>query len=168
MAGGSTDAAGTLYGLNRIFDEPLSKEKLHELCAQLGSDLNFCLEGGRQMTKGRGEILEKLPFEKLSISLIKPKNLGISAKEAYTKYSQKNSQNFQSKYGSKDSFKNDLEWALIDDYKELQNIKDLYPESIMSGSGSTYFSVNREFYPTNDYWTANNLVSTEQGICVAN
>ena len=56
----------------------------------------------------------------------------------------------------------------IDDYKELQNIKDLYPESIMSGSGSTYFSVNREFYPTNDYWTANNLVSTEQGICVAN
>lgn len=168
LAGGSTDAAGTLYGLNRIFDEPLSKEKLHELCAQLGSDLNFCLEGGRQMTKGRGEILEKLPFEKLSISLIKPKNLGISAKEAYTKYSQKNSQNFQSKYGSKDSFKNDLEWALIDDYKELQNIKDLYPESIMSGSGSTYFSVNREFYPTNDYWTANNLVSTEQGICVAN
>lgn len=168
LAGGSTDAAGTLYGLNRIFDEPLSKEKLHELCAQLGSDLNFCLEGGRQMTKGRGEILERLPFEKLSISLIKPKNLGISAKEAYTKYSQKNSQNFQSKYSSKDSFKNDLEWALIDDYKELQNIKDLYPESIMSGSGSTYFSVNREFYPTNDYWTANNLVSTEQGICVAN
>ncbi len=168
LAGGSTDAAGTLYGLNKIFDEPLSKKKLHELCAKLGSDLNFCLEGGRQMTKGRGEILEKLPFEELSISLIKPKNLGISAKEAYTKFSEKNSQNFQSKYGSKNNFKNDLEWALIDDYKELQNIKNLYPQSIMSGSGSTYFSVNSEFCPTENYWTANNLKSTEEGICVVN
>ena len=41
------------------------------------------------MTSGRGEILEKLPFEKMNISLIKPQNLGISAKEAYTKFSDK-------------------------------------------------------------------------------
>ena len=51
LAGGSTDAAGTLYGLNKLFNEPLTRTELHELCAQLGSDLNFCLEGGRQMTK---------------------------------------------------------------------------------------------------------------------
>ena len=38
----------------------------------------------------------------------------------------------------------------------------------MSGSGSTYFSVNTEFSPADDYWTANNLVATEQGICAAN
>lgn len=168
LAGGSTDAAGTLYGLNKIFNEPLSLTELHKLCEKLGSDLNFCLEGGRQMTKGRGEILEKLPFEEMSVSLIKPKNLGISAKEAYTKFSQKQSADFQSEYGLKDNFKNDLEWALIDDYKELQNIKGLYPEAVMSGSGSTYFSVNAEFCPTDDYWTANNLVTTEHGICVSN
>ena len=168
LAGGSTDAAGTLYGLNKMFNNRLSKTELHELCAELGSDLNFCLEGGRQMTKGRGEVLQKLPFEKFSLSLIKPKSLGISAKEAYTKFSQKKSTDFQSQYGSKDNFKNDLEWALIDDYKELQNIKDLYPEAVMSGSGSTYFSVNTEFSPADDYWTANNLAATEQGICAAN
>ena len=168
LAGGSTDAAGTLYGLNKIFGQPLSNEKLHELCAQLGSDLNFCLEGGRQMTRGRGEILEKLPFENMKVSLIKPENLGISAKEAYTKFSQKKSSNFQSQYGSRDNFKNDIEWALIDDYVELQKIKDLYPDAVMSGSGSTYFSVNIEFCPADNYWTANNLVSTEQGICVVN
>mgnify|MGYP000003506301 FL=1 len=168
LAGGSTDAAGTLYGLNKIFNEPLSLAELHKLCAKLGSDLNFCLEGGRQMTKGRGEVLEKLPFEKMNVSLIKPKNLGISAKEAYTKFSQKQAAGFQSKYGQKDNFKNDLEWALIDDYKELQDIKDFYPQSTMSGSGSTYFSVNAEFNPTDDYWTANNLVTTEHGICVLN
>lgn len=164
LAGGSTDAAGTLFGLNEIFDEPLSKEKLHELCSMLGSDLNFCLEGGKQMTKGRGEILEKLPFEKFSLSLIKPKNLGISAKEAYSKFSQKNSQNFQSKYGSKDSFKNDLEWAVIDDYKELQKIKNLYSSSIMSGSGSTYYVINGLFEKLDGYWLKNNLYAINEGI----
>lgn len=89
LAGGSTNGAGTLFGLNEIFNRPLSREELHNLCAKLGSDLNFCLEGGRQMTYGRGEILEKLPFEEMNISLIKPNDLGISAKEAYTKFSAK-------------------------------------------------------------------------------
>ena len=101
LAGGSTDAAGTLYGLNEIFAKPLSKKELHNLCSKLGSDLNFCLEGGCRMTKGRGEILEQLPFKNMQISLIKPVNLGISAKEAYTKFSDKQSYGFKSKYGSK-------------------------------------------------------------------
>ena len=89
LAGGSTDGAGALYGLNRLFDDFLTREQLHKLCAKLGSDLNFCLEGGKQKTLGRGEILEKLPFEEFDVSLIKPINLGISAKEAYTKFSNK-------------------------------------------------------------------------------
>ena len=163
LAGGSTDAAGTLFGLNELFNIPLSKTELHTLCAQLGSDLNFCLEGGRQMTKGRGEILEKMPFENMKISLIKPKCLGISAKEAYTKFSQKKSSNFKSEYGSRYDFKNDLEWALIDDYEELQKIKNLYPDSIMSGSGSTYFMVNETFKPIEDYWIKNDLQAIEKG-----
>lgn len=168
LAGGSTDAAGTLYGLNKIFNEPLSKQELHTLCAKLGSDLNFCLEGGRQMTSGRGEILKPLEFEEFSLSLIKPKNLGISAKEAYTKFSEKMKNNFQSQFGARDDFANDLEWAVIDDYEELKTIKKLYPKSVMSGSGSSYFSVNTEFAPTENYWTANNLKATAQGICVLN
>lgn len=87
LAGGSTDAAGTLWGLNKLFNNILSETELHKLCAKLGSDLNFCLEGGCQLTTGRGEILEKLEFQEFNLSLIKPKNLGISAKEAYTKFS---------------------------------------------------------------------------------
>lgn len=157
LAGGSTDGAGTLYGLNKIFNNPLSKKELHELCAQLGSDLNFCLEGGRKMTKGRGEILEDLPFEEFSLSLIKPINLGISAKEAYTKYSAKD------KIGI-ENFINDLEWAIIEDYKELQQIKSIYPKSIMSGSGSTYYIIGEEFKETDNYWVKNNLKSIPYGI----
>ena len=120
------------------------------------------------MTSGRGEILKPLEFEEFSLSLIKPKNLGISAKEAYTKFSEKMKNNFQSQFGARDDFANDLEWAVIDDYEELKTIKKLYPKSVMSGSGSSYFSVNTEFAPTENYWTANNLKATAQGICVLN
>lgn len=160
LAGGSTDAAGILKGLNEIFNNPLSNKNLHELCAKLGSDLNFCLEGGRQLTKGRGEILELMEFEDFELSLIKPLNLGISAKEAYTKFSEKKS---AGKTGRK-NFKNDLEWAVIDDYKELKQIKKLYPEAIMSGSGSTYFIIQKTFSPLENFWIKNNLKSIPYGV----
>ncbi len=161
LAGGSTDAAGTIYGLNKLFGEPLSRAQLHELCAKLGSDLNFCLDGGRAMTTSRGEILEPLPFEEFSVSLIKPINLGISAKEAYTKFSARRAK------GEESDFVNDLEWAVIDDYMQLQEIKKLYPDAIMSGSGSTYFGVNTEFLPQTGYWVKNNLKAIAHGVVEA-
>ena len=155
LAGGSTDCAGTLFGLNELLGQPLTREELHNLCTKLGSDLNFCLEGGRQMTSGRGEILEPLEFEEFNVSLIKPKSLGISAKEAYTKFS--------AKQGESD-FANDLEWAVIDDYPELQTIKSLYPQSMMSGTGSTYFIINDEFKPLEGYEIFNNLKAISNGV----
>ena len=158
LAGGSTDAAGMLYGLNKLFDEPLSRKDLHELCAQLGSDLNLCLEGGRQKTSGRGEILEKLSFEEFDVSLIKPIGLGISAKEAYTKFSAKEKDSFRKQ------FPNDLEWAVIDDYKELQEIKKQYPNAIMSGSGSTYFGIGINFAEQDGFWVKNGLKSIFFGV----
>lgn len=160
LAGGSTNAAGILKGLNVIFDEPLLKEELHELCAQLGSDLNFCLEGGRQMTSGRGEILQPLNFEEFNLALIKPFNLGISAKEAYSKFSQKKAID----ENNRSNFKNDLEWAVIEDYTELQNIKKYYPNATMSGSGPTYFAINDVFNDLDGFWINNNLKSIPDGI----
>lgn len=162
LAGGSTNAAGILKGLNETFNNPLSNAELHKLCAKLGSDLNFCLEGGRQMTKGRGEILEPLPFEEFEVSLIKPLNIGISAKEAYTKFSQKNA-NGQSR---RDDFKNDLEWAVIDDYEELQQIKKQYPNSMMSGSGSTYFMIGKNFAAQEGFWVQNGLRAVPSGVSI--
>ncbi len=164
LAGGSTDCAGALFGLNELFGQPLSRKELHELCAKLGSDLNFCLEGGRQMTSGRGEILEPLPFEDFNLSLIKPKALGISAKEAYTKFSEKKSNPLSNSLPRREDFKNDLEWAVIDDYPQLQTIKNLYPQSMMSGSGSTYFIINDEFKPLEGYEIFNNLKAVPNGV----
>lgn len=109
------------------------------------------------MTKGRGEILEPLEFEEFQLSLIKPENLGISAREAYTKYSEKE------KYG-RENFVNDLEWAVIDTYQELQTIKELYPRSVMSGSGSTYYIINGEFEPMKGYWIKNDLKAVPFGV----
>lgn len=171
LAGGSTDGAGTLFGLNKILDEPFSKFELHELCAKLGSDLNFCLEGGCKLATGRGEILENLPYREFDICLIKPKNLGISAREAYTKYSEmknKPNLNMTKKYinGDFTSIYNDLETALINDYPELQQIKKIYPKSIMSGSGSTFFVLEKSLNTkmSDDYEIFENLKSIPNGV----
>mgnify|MGYP002624556180 CR=1 FL=1 len=196
LAGGSTDAAGTIFGLNEIFKKPFSQEKLHELCAQLGSDLNVCLTGGRVLSKGRGEIVEPLEFEPFNLSLIKPENLGISAKEAYEKFAKKHPSpqpspskgegdfallptlTLPNKGGSilsnsgegfkRSDFQNDLEWAIIDDYKELQEIKSKYPSAVMSGSGSTYYIINDIFQNQKGYWISNNLFAVEFGVAVYN
>lgn len=150
LAGGSTDGAGTIYGLNLLFDKLFSDTKLNELCAMLGSDLNVCLNGGCTLATSRGEITKKLPDTKSNVTLIKPKNLGISAGEAYSSYSKKeikpqNNMTEKMLIALLDGdditpyLYNDLEYAVFDSYKELQEIKSKYPQSIMSGSGSTYF-----------------------------
>ena len=141
LAGGSTNAAGTLYGLNRLFNDILSTE---------------------------GEKVERLPFKENSVSLIKPKKLGISAKEAYTKYSEmENKPNYDMTHKLIDSLKigtdlnqflyNDLETAIFNDYKEFQYIKSKYPKAVMSGSGSTYFILNNDFEKEDGYDVINGL-----------
>ncbi len=144
LAGGSSDAAGTLFGLNEILKRPFSRDILHKMCAKLGSDLNFCLEGGCKLATGRGEVLKNLPFREFDLCLIKPKNLGISAKEAYTKFSAlktKPNFNMTQKYidGDFSAIHNDLEIALTEEYTEFKEIKTKLPKSVMSGSGSTFF-----------------------------
>jgi 4-diphosphocytidyl-2-C-methyl-D-erythritol kinase len=163
LAGGSTDAAGALYGLNKLFGEILSEEYLHNLCAKLGSDLNVCLMGGRLQTSGRGENVSKLPFEEFQVNLIKPLFLGISAREAYTKFAYKYANNIDIEL--REDFVNDLEWAIISDYSQLQNIKKSYPNSIMTGSGSTYFSLIDKFKDEDGYWVKNGLKSVNCGVC---
>lgn len=175
LAGGSTNAAGTLFGLNRMFDDIIPKKKLHELCGQLGSDLNVCLEGGCLLATSRGEVIKKLPFRDYNVSLIKPINLGISAKEAYTKYSQmENKPNYDYTHKMLDALMigtdlrqflyNDLETAVFDDYEQLQTIKNIYPNSIMSGSGSTYFMLNEKVQPLDGYWIQNGLRFIPNGV----
>ena len=160
LAGGSTDGAGTFFALNELFGKPLNKGEIEELCASLGSDLNFCLNGGTAICTGRGENTEKLPSPALNISLIKPLGFGISAKEAYTKFAglkdkfvpdnTKKMAELLANGGFDDKLLyNSLENAVIGDYSELREIKTALPNAMMSGSGPTFFvleeKVNQKF-----------------------
>ena len=57
VGGGSADAAAVLAAMNRMLNEPISKERLFEIAFSLGADVPFCLEGGIQKCEGLGEVL---------------------------------------------------------------------------------------------------------------
>ncbi len=61
MAGGSTDAAATLTGLNLLFDLGYQEEQLKELGVTLGADIPYCIQGGTVLSEGIGEKLTTLP-----------------------------------------------------------------------------------------------------------
>lgn len=61
LAGGSSDAAATLRGLNRLWNLKLGVEELARLGARIGSDVSFCVHGGTALATGRGELIEILP-----------------------------------------------------------------------------------------------------------
>ena len=173
LAGGSSNAAGTFLVLNEYFNNPLSKKELHDLCSQLGSDLNVCLEGGCTLATGRGEHVESVTFKEYPVSLIKP-HIGISAKEGYEKYAQmqnKKQNNFTEKMldslnngnNIEPLLYNDLEQAVYPYYEDLQKIKHANPNSIMSGSGSTYFCLNESINKVEDFWQMCNLKTISSG-----
>ncbi len=181
LAGGSSNAAGTFYGLNNLFDDILSDEQLNQLCASLGSDLNFCLKGGCAVCTSRGEVIESLPYAPLELSLIKPKSFGISAKEAYTKFANlKDKSNpdatnkmkellIQNKFDNSLLF-NSLEKAVINDYQELISIKSKLPESMMSGSGPTFFVLNPKInvdFDSDKFVIIENLKTISEGVTLA-
>ena len=60
-AGGSSDAAAVLRGLNREAGGVFSPEKLAEIGAKVGSDVPYCVMGGTMLAEGRGEVLTPLP-----------------------------------------------------------------------------------------------------------
>ena len=77
LAGGSTDAAAVLRGLNDLSGQPLDRPALEELAAAIGSDVPFCLYGGTQRARGRGEQMTVLPpVPRLDLVLAKPRDLG--------------------------------------------------------------------------------------------
>ena len=61
MAGGSTDCAAVLKGINKLFNLKLSNEKLKEYGVTLGADVPYCIDGGTALSEGIGEKLTKLP-----------------------------------------------------------------------------------------------------------
>ncbi len=85
LGGGSSNAAGVLWGLNALFDRPLSQARLQALAAQLGADVAFFLEGGTCVGEGRGELLTPIPGPSPAIRclLVTPEP-GVATADAYS------------------------------------------------------------------------------------
>jgi 4-diphosphocytidyl-2-C-methyl-D-erythritol kinase len=73
LGGGSTDAAGVLLGLNRLWRLRWPIERLDEVAATLGSDVPFFLRGGVAVATGRGEQVQPLKGRSLALVLVNPK-----------------------------------------------------------------------------------------------
>ena len=86
LAGGSSNGAAALVGLNALWGLGLPAASLRELAAELGSDMPFCIDGGTQLCFGRGELLEPLPAPMApgpSVLLIKHPDSSVSTPWAY-------------------------------------------------------------------------------------
>ncbi len=90
LAGGSSNAAAVLVGLDMLWQLGLTQSELQELGAQLGSDVPFCIAGGTSLATGRGEKLSPLQdLEDIYVILAKYRNLSVSTAWAYKTYRQK-------------------------------------------------------------------------------
>jgi 4-diphosphocytidyl-2-C-methyl-D-erythritol kinase len=90
LAGGSTDAAAVLVGMNQMWKLGLTKPELETLAAKLGSDVPFCISGGTAIATGRGEKLDPINnLDNLTVVLAKYLSLGVSTAWAYNTYRQK-------------------------------------------------------------------------------
>jgi 4-diphosphocytidyl-2-C-methyl-D-erythritol kinase len=89
LAGGSTNAAAVLIGLDLMWGLGLTHSELQSLGAKLGSDVPFCIAGGTAIATGRGENLAPLPrLDNLHVVLAKYRSLSVSTAWAYQTYRQ--------------------------------------------------------------------------------
>ena len=73
LAGGSSDAAATLRGVNRLFELGLSDDELRRLGVTLGADIPYCISGGTAIAEGIGEIITPIPaIPNCWLLLVKP------------------------------------------------------------------------------------------------
>ncbi len=89
LAGGSTNAAAVLVGMNLLWNLGLTQTELEELGATLGSDVPFCIAGGTAIATGRGEQLSPLlGLDNIYMVLGKYRSLEVSTPWAYKTYRQ--------------------------------------------------------------------------------
>ena len=158
LAGGSSDCAATLIGINELCGLGLDIEKLCEIRVKLGADVPFCIRKGTMLAEGIGEILTPLtPLTGIPVLLIKP-NISISTPYVY-KHLKLNELDYHPDNKAvisyiKDknikkiaaSLSNVLETVTIPENPIIAELKRYLTEigaigSLMSGSGPTTFGI---------------------------
>jgi 4-diphosphocytidyl-2-C-methyl-D-erythritol kinase len=158
LAGGSTDAAATLVGLNKLWNGRLSLDALRKIGANLGSDIPFCIESGWALATGRGEKIKRLALRrKLHLVLANP-GFEVSTQWAYGSLGRlapagrNHSRQAFNAIAARDldaldrAAVNDLEPVSAGRYAEIRQLKGLMLEhgaqlTRMSGSGPTVWGL---------------------------
>ena len=158
LAGGSSDAAAALIGMNRLFQLKLTTTELMQRAVKLGADIPYCILGGTALSEGIGEVLTPLaPMPNAYILIAKPP-INVSTKYVYEnlvlddKTYHPDIDGIMKAINSKDlcgitkRLSNVLESVTIDKYPVIQEIKDTMIEfgamnALMSGSGPTVFGI---------------------------
>lgn len=158
LAGGSSNAAAVLVGMNRMFSLGLTEKELMERGVKLGADVPYCVMRGTVLAEGIGEKLTRLsPLPKCYILIAKP-GISVSTRMVYEKLDALEitehpdidgllhgleNQNLEQIAGS---MGNVLEQVTIDAYPVIEEIKDAMKaegalNAMMSGSGPTVFGI---------------------------
>ena len=159
MAGGSSNAAAALVGLNKLWNLNLSNQQLEKIGLKLGADVPFCINGGAVLASGIGE--ELTPIKGLTkdvcILVCKP-DLFVSTKEVYECIDSKDIDKRPNNKFLIECLKNEdtrqlaenmfnvLEGVTMDKHPVIQQIKDIMTNNralgaMMSGSGPTVFGL---------------------------
>lgn len=158
MAGGSSNAAAVLVGMNRLFSLGLSEEALMKRGVTLGADVPYCIMRGTVLAEGIGEILTPLPALPKCYVLIAKPGISVSTKTVYEKLDAGAIKDHPDIDGilegleSQDikkiasSMGNVLERVTIEEYPVIEKIKNAMKEAgalnaMMSGSGPTVFGI---------------------------
>lgn len=158
MAGGSSDAASVLYGVNRMFQLGLSLKELMERGVKLGADIPYCLMRGTALSEGIGEKLTPLPAAPDCWILVAKPPISVSTKFVYENLHANELQSHpdidgiieaikkNDLYGVAGKLGNVLETVTIPNYPVIADIKKHMKEAgavnaLMSGSGPTVFGL---------------------------
>lgn len=161
MAGGSTDAAAALKGMNRLYALGLSEQKLCERGVKLGADIPYCIMGGTALSEGIGEKLTPLPAMPDCRILIAKPPIDVSTAFVYGHLKAAELSEHPDIDGMVDAIKqqdlagitermgNVLETVTVPAYPVIETIKDQMLEhgavqALMSGSGPTVFGIFTE------------------------
>ncbi len=159
LAGGSSDCAACLRGINKLFELDLTLAELAEISTSLGSDIAYCIYSKPSFCQGRGTDVELLDLDmpEWYVLLIKPP-FGCSTKEIYQRYEVSNIDHVKNHENVTKSIKtrnielfyenifNDLEkpaFMLNSKLKKLSDSINFKKKALMSGSGSTIYVVSQ-------------------------
>jgi 4-diphosphocytidyl-2-C-methyl-D-erythritol kinase len=158
LAGGSTNAAGVLKALNRLYGNHMNESQLVSLSRKLGADVALCLSGGTQLAKGIGDELTVLPdLAGVHVVLVKP-SFPVSTPWVYKNLKLDQLGDRPDTAGLiraiersdikfiAENMRNVLESVTVREYPELQRLMDRFMDygamgSRMSGSGPTVFGI---------------------------